>query len=102
MTLIPAVAAALTQVVANNGNATQQILNMFDSGMCMNLGGGMAKAGDKVLDPCEVSQNNVLGPILTVDVQLFDNMGVFKPNPMNAQKDSWSLGIGFTAVEATY
>ena len=101
MTLIPKIADALTQVVVNHGMQAQQILAM-DVGGCMNFNGNMAKAGDKVIDACEVLQNMVFAPVLATDVQLFDNMGVFKPNPMNGAKDSWSMAIAFTAVQANF
>jgi hypothetical protein len=33
---------------------------------------------------------------------MFDSGGNYHPNPMNTNKDSLSLGLGFTAVKAMY
>jgi hypothetical protein len=100
--LVPAVGKALGAVVMNNGPAAAQIEMVLDTGGCVNGNGMMAKAMDKVIDDCEVLQNNIFGMLLANDVQIFDQMGFYKPNPANLMKDSWSIGIGFTAVQAHF
>jgi hypothetical protein len=79
-----------------------RILQLFDQGMCQNRDGSMAIAGDEKIDLCEVETNALVQAILTPDVQLFDAMGNYAPNPDNVEADSISVGIGFTAVAAMF
>jgi hypothetical protein len=71
----------------------------------INNPGRCAKAGDKVIDECEVASSPIIPVVFQPDVQLFAADGVtWMPNP-NAtanQKDSLSLGIQFSAVPATF
>ena len=66
-------------------------------GMC-------ASATDNIVDVCEVSTNTLVQSLLAPDVQLFDSTGAYKPNKdkTTAVKDSLSVGLGFTAVGATF
>ena len=109
-TLIPSVAMILTNKLATDKaagmlNATDmQILSLFDTGMCTNPDGSMAVAGDMKIDICEVQSNSLIQTVLRPDVQLFDANGNFNPTPnaSMAAKDSLSMGIGFSAVPATF
>ena len=105
-------------VAAGDGGAAMcpatdmTIISLFDVGNCTNpvcdpmmmtpRCGMMAKAGDGVIDVCEVQNNNLVGGLLAPDIQVFDAMGNYKPNPANTTKDSLSLGLGFTAVGAKF
>jgi hypothetical protein len=46
--------------------------------------------------------HTVLGSLLVPDVALFDANGNWAPDPTNAVKDSFSLGVGFQAVPASF
>ncbi len=98
-TLIPAIAQLLTATIVANPGSPQamQIEQIFDTGGC-----GMAKANDMKIDPCEVAQNQIIQNILAPDVDIFDANGNYSPNPANTGKDSLSLGLGFTAVQAKF
>ncbi len=111
--LVPNIAAALNaQVQANpSSSTTMQILQIFDTGgaaspacgaTCQNLDGSCAKANDRIISDCEVGTNGIIRNLLAPDVQLFDAAGNYHPNPANTNKDSLSIGIGFTAVPATF
>jgi hypothetical protein len=96
--IVPAIAAALNgqiQSMPTSAN-TMQILAIFDVGGCP---GGTA--GNRHIEPCEVGTNPIIKNILAPDVQLFQG-GVYHPNPANTAKDSFSVGIAFTAVAANF
>lgn len=104
-------------------STNQQILDIFDTGgtqeaggTCMNSDGTpacknlapsamdyntCAKKGDKIISTCEVATNSIIKNVLAPDVQMFQN-GTYSPNAANAMKDSLSLGLGFTAVGASF
>jgi hypothetical protein len=98
--LIPAAAAALDQAVTANPTSPQsmQILAVFDIGCSSN----MSLKNDGHVAVCEVAQNSIIQNVLTADVQLFDSNGNYHPNPANTNKDSLSVGFGFTAAGATF
>jgi hypothetical protein len=102
--VIPAIADVLNQEIVIDPNSQQamQILQIFDFGGCTNPDGTMAMAGDGKIDICEVATNPIVMNILAPDVQIFDQNGNYAPNPKNANKDSLSVGLGFTAVGATF
>lgn len=85
--VLPAVAALVTaQVKAPDASAA---IKMFDVN------------GDGVVTVEELKGNALISNFLAPDIQLFEN-GVYKPNPAKTVKDSLSLGLGFTAVGATF
>jgi hypothetical protein len=106
-TIIPLAANLLTANVTEalkkdpNSSSATTILNFFDKNdtPCTNPDGTTGMAGDKIISICEVATNSVLKSALAPDVQMFTN-GEYKPNKDNTDKDSLSLGIGFTAVGA--
>jgi hypothetical protein len=60
-------------------------------------------ANDHRIDPCEVAQNAQIQSLFAPDVQIFSADGTtYAPNPQNAHKDSVSVGLGFTAVPASF
>jgi hypothetical protein len=105
--IIPNVAMLLTTKIQilktdpNNGTA-KMIESLFDTGGCTNPDGSMAVAKDLKIDPCEVSSNNIIQNVLAPDVQIYDASGNYAPNKANTNRDSLSLGLGFTAVKATF
>ena len=126
--IIPNVAMLLNmKIMQNSGNAStnQQILSIFDTGgtddptmpsgcmmgmngapSCKGVDGKCGIAGDGIIQVCEVATNSIIKNVLAPDVQMFDSSGNYKPNPMSctASKscDSLSLGLGFTAVKASF
>ena len=101
--ILPQMAAALTaQIQANpNGVAAQTLEALFDLGGCTDANGMVAKAQDLVVTACELGSAPLIQHLLAPDVQIFDANGNYKPVPKGSQKDSISVGIGFTAVPAT-
>ena len=102
--VIPSIALGLNARVASDpGSVTaKQILTLFDTGNCLNLDGSMAKAKDRHIDTCEVADSAILKSQLLPDVQIYDDLGSYAPNPANTTKDSLSVGIAFTAVPASF
>jgi hypothetical protein len=103
-TFIPSLAMSLSTVAQESpcGANCQSVRLTFDTGGCTNPDGTMAVAGDGVVSYCEVAQNAIIQNLLQPDVQMFDAYGNYAPNPLNTNKDSLSVGIGFTAVGATF
>lgn len=122
--IVPAVAALLSNKLMNDNPQTStdmQIETLFDTGgkadaacpagTCKNPTDGdgdparkgmCAAKADKIIDVCEVATNGLVTSLLSPDVQLFDASGAFHPNKDNTMKDSLSVGLGFTAVGATF
>lgn len=85
--IIPAVAALVTAELAKPDASAS--LASFDPN------------GDKMVTAEEIKMNQLVSNFLAADVQLFEN-GVYKPNPAKTAKDSLTLGLGFTAVKASF
>jgi hypothetical protein len=102
--MIPQIAANLTQQVESdpNSSSSMQIEQIFDVGGCTDDNGVPAQASDRVITPCEVANNSIIKNVLAPDVQIYDANGNYAPNPANTVKDSLSVGLGFTAVRATF
>jgi hypothetical protein len=107
-TIIPNVAQLLNDRVTANptGSTEKQIAQIFDIGCsdasAKNFDGTAAAKGDGKIAVCEVSDNSIIKNVLNADVQMFDSSGAYHPNKANTMKDSLSLGLGFTAVKATF
>ncbi len=122
--IVPAVASLLSNKLMDGMPQTatdMQISSLFDTGgkadpscsagTCKNpttgddplmRAGQCAVKGDKIIDVCEVSTNGLVTNLLAPDVQMFDASGNYAPNKNNTMKDSLSVGLGFTAVGATF
>jgi hypothetical protein len=112
--LIPGLAASLTAQVQTIplSETAMQILSIFDNGgkfdpscaagTCKNPDGSCAVKGDRVISVCEVATAGLIQNVLAPDVQMFDAAGNYHPSPANDHKDSLSIGLGFTAVPATF
>ena len=86
--IVPTVAKLLTaQIKADPSNMT---LASFDTD----------KNG--TVTAAEVAANPTVSPFLAPDIQLFAADGSYAPNKANTVKDSLSIGVGFTAVKATW
>lgn len=102
--VFPALATALSARVAADPSsaASRQILDIFDTGGCTNPDGTQAKAGDGVIDVCEVVTNRLVENVFAPDVQLFDGAGAYAPRSGGDAPDCCSFGIGFAALPATF
>jgi hypothetical protein len=103
----PRIAALLNEKITGDPGSQQtaELLSLFDTGgkadpacgqTCKNTGGSCAVAGNRVIEVCEVATNGIARNVLAPDVQLFDG-DVYAPSAANLEKDSFSLGVGFTA-----
>jgi hypothetical protein len=112
-TLIPEAARQFNEQAASGpvdggspSSGNIQLLQIFDIGCsepgARNFDGTPAAAHDGKIATCEVAENSIIANVLSPDVQLFDGSGKFAPNPDNTNKDSLSVGLGFTAVRATF
>ena len=110
--LVPALAASLTALAtALTGSTGSQILQSFDTGgtpdpacadACKDDDGGCSVAGDGIISSCEVATSTSGRNLLVPDVQMLAADGRYAPNPDNAEPDSFSIGLGFTAVRAAF
>ena len=98
--LIPSLANTLTLYIATNpGSETSRIITqLFDTGGCTNPDGSTAVAGDGRISPCELSQNSLIKSLFAPDLQMRNSSGKYAPVPDGTQRDSLSLGFGFTAT----
>ncbi len=85
--VLPTVAKLVTQQLAL-GNASG--LATFDSN------------GDHVVTAAELAEHPLIQGLLAPDVAIFDSAGAFNPDPHAPEKDCISLGVGFTAVTASF
>ncbi len=97
--LVPAMASGMTAIIAANPTSTesQHIKSLFDTGGCAG-----ATANDGRIDACEVSQNTLIKTLLSPDIEAFDAGGNWKPSSANANRNGFSLGVGFTAGPTTF
>ncbi len=111
--LVPALAASLNSSISADpmSPTSVSLLQVFDTGgaadlactnTCRNPDLTCAQANDGVIAVCEVGTNAIIKNVLNPDVQLFDATGAYHPNPANTVKDSLSVGLGFTAVPASF
>jgi hypothetical protein len=98
--VMPAMAATFNaQIQADpSSSVSQQLKQIFDNG---GSSGCTATANDGVIATCEVSTNSIIKNVLSPDVQMFQN-GAYQPNAQNVTKDSFSIGLAFTAAEASF
>jgi hypothetical protein len=90
------------------------LLGFFDDGgtpdpdlscmmTCKNEDGSCAVANDGMIDTCEVVSNAIVQGVVASDVQMFSDDGItYKPNPANTHKDSLSMGLLYSAVDASF
>ncbi len=102
--LIPALAQTFNAIAMRMpcDQNCMQVRMTFDKGNCTNPDNTMATANDGKIDLCEVSGSPLINALLSPDVQLYDDMGNWKPNASNGNKDSLSVGVAFTGVGAVF
>ena len=103
--IIPALAQFFTKKLQANphpGLGSNPAGSIFDTGGCTNPDGTQAKASDGIIDFCEVAQNSIIKALVSPDVQIYDANGHYAPNKNNVSKDSFSIGVGFTAIRSRF
>ena len=100
---VPSLADVFTLYIATNPDSetSRTIKSLFDTGGCTNPDGTAAVKGDGIISPCELSQNPLIKSLLAPDIRLRNSAGKYEPLPNEAQKDSLSIGFGFTATVST-
>jgi hypothetical protein len=116
LTVMPAVAAALTAKITANPSSSEslQLLSIFDTGgenqgcsaACNNVNAtaGEPACGTKMngkIETCEIATNAIIKNVLAPDVQMYQG-GIYMPSSANVMKDCVSVGFGFTAARATF
>lgn len=87
--LLPAIAAGLHQIIEENNDTTSPLLQAFDSD------------NDKTITAQELENNPMLMIAISPDLDLLDSSGEFNPG-QDGEKDSYSIGLGFTCVPASF
>lgn len=109
--LMPAVAGELTQTINSDpfSSTSQTIINLFESktdpvsvNKCMTMARCCRLSpATCVILPEEVA-NSPIGGVLSPDVEVLDDTGKWKPVPGGKKYNAMSVGIGFTAISATF
>ena len=87
--LLPAIADGLNQIIKTNNIAETPLLQAFDSDK------------DGSITAQELEKNPILMIAVSPDLDLLDSSGRFNPG-QDGVKDSYSIGLGFTCVPATF
>ena len=87
--LLPAIAEGLNQLIIADKNAENTLLKVFDSD------------NNGTITTQEIETNPLLMLAASPDLDLLDASGQFHPN-QDGIKDSYSIGLGFTCVPATF
>jgi len=87
--LLPAIADGLNQIIKENNTAATPLLRAFDSDK------------DGAITAQELEKNPILMIAVSPDLDLLDASGKFNPG-QDGVKDSYSIGLGFTCVPATF
>ena len=111
MRLIPAIADQITRLINSDpmSSTTMTIIGLFE-----NMANAVTKTkcmtaskccktspATCVILPQEVKMS-VVGGVLTPDVEVFDGGGAWKPVPGGRSPNAMTLGVGFTAVTASF
>ena len=87
--LLPAIAGGLNQIIKADNAMASTLLKTFDSD----------QNGTITIE--ELENHPLLMIVISPDLDLLDASGKFNPN-QDGVKDSYSLGLGFTCVPATF
>lgn len=87
--LLPTIAEGLTGIAKLNNAGANTLLRNFDADK------------DGTITTKELENNPLLMLVISPDLDLLDASGNFNPN-QDGVKDSYSLGLGFTCVPATF
>lgn len=86
---LPAIAAGLYQIIKENNDTASPLLQTFDLNK------------DKTITAEELESNPVLMLTSTPDLDLLDSSNKFSPR-QDGKKDSYSIGLGFTCIPASF
>lgn len=110
--VIPAIAQVLTDLINKdpNGSSAKTVIQLFED-----MNNPVSKMKCAVAKDCcatnpatckiiaeEVKGQALIGSFLAPDVQVFDSAGAWKPVAGGTDKNGLSVGLGFTAVKATF
>lgn len=87
--LLPAIAAGIHQMIEEDHGAASPLLQVFDSNK------------DNKVTVEELESNPLLMIAISPDLDLLDSSGEFNPG-QDGEKDSYSIGLGFTCVPASF
>jgi hypothetical protein len=87
--LLPALADGLNQVVASDSPVASALLQAFDVD------------NDKIITAQELEKNIILMIAISPDLDLLDSSGEFNPG-QDGVNDSYSIGLGFTCLPASF
>lgn len=87
--LLPAIASGLNQIIKTDNAVANTILQAFDSDQ------------NGTITTQELENNPLLMLAISPDLDLLDASGKFSPG-QDGVKDSYSIGLGFTCVPATF
>jgi hypothetical protein len=111
--VIPSIAEALTQIIRSDpmSATTRTLIQLFEDTAdnpvsktkcdTMPMACCAKSPTTCTILPEEVAGNALIASLLAPDVQVFDGMK-WKPVPRGTQKDAMSVGLGFTAVKASF
>ena len=79
-------------------------LGDYNGGNCKNPDGTAGVPKDMIISICELTGNQLIANLISPDVAIFDAAGNYSPDPdpKSTRRDSLSVGLGFTAVPATW
>jgi hypothetical protein len=97
---VPSLASLFTHCIKTDPESelSKTIKMLFDTGGCRNPDGTTAVRNDGIISPCEVGENSLIQSLLAPDVRMRSAAGKYEPLPDESQKDSLSIGFGFTAA----
>jgi hypothetical protein len=109
--VLPAVAQLVTSLINGDptGSTGATLIGLFE-----NMSNAVTKTKCMVAADCchtspttckiipEEIQASPIGGVMAPDVQVFNELGQWVPAPLGSMKNGMSIGIGFTAVPATY
>lgn len=109
--ILPAVAAQLTLMINSDpmSPTTKTLINLFENMANAVTATKCMKASQCChlnpttcfIMPEEVKQS-ALGAVLAPDIEVFDSSGEWKPVPDGRNRNGMSLGVGFSAITATF
>lgn len=109
--VIPSIADLITAEINANPQdpAVQQLIRTFETGpvsmkKCQDNMADCCKTNPKTckITPDEVRANQLIQIILVPDLQCYDAQGSWRLTPNGVDKDCLSVGLGFTAVRASF
>lgn len=109
--VLPAIADQLTTLIrsAPMSSTAQTLINLFESKTdpvsvtkCMTASRCCRTSPATCVILPEEVRNSAIGGVFSPDVEVLDDMGQWKPVPGGKKFNAMSVGLGFTAITATY